>query len=191
MEFTQLKLERKFGEAIRLVQARQAQFHFAGEIDKSINQVTLAFFQRLGGDDTSAKATAEQARNTLEPLYKDQHDNAMFAALLSVNYAVLGNKELALKEGERAVMLMPSTKDRVFGPAFEEWLAIVQTMVGENSRAISTLTRLLRTRYNSWIYGTTLTQALLRLDPIWDPLRADPAFQKLCEEKQDLTTNGH
>src|SRR5262245_52341659 len=78
MEFTQLKLERKFGEAIRLVQARQAQFHFASEIDKSINQVTLAFFQRLGGDDASAKATAEQARNTLESLYKDQHDNAMF-----------------------------------------------------------------------------------------------------------------
>jgi hypothetical protein len=34
------------------------------------------------------------------------------------------------------------------------------------------------------IYGMPITPALLRLDPIWDPLRADPAFQKLCEEKQ-------
>jgi TolB-like protein/predicted Zn-dependent protease len=186
VKFIQLRLERKFGDAIRLAQARQAQFHFASEVDKGINQVILAVVQRLAGDDASAKATAEQAHNTLEPLYKNQQDNAMFAAVLSTSYAVLGNKELALKEAERAVMLMPSAKDRVFGPAFEEWLALVQTMVGENGRAISTLTQLLQTPYNSWIYGTTLTPALLRLDPKWDPLRADPAFQKLCEEKQPV-----
>jgi TolB-like protein/Tfp pilus assembly protein PilF len=184
MKVTQLRLERKFGEAIRFAQARQAQFHFASEIDKATNQVILAVVQRLAGDDASAKATAEQARNTLEPLYKNQQDNALFAAILSLSYAVLGNKELALKEGDRAVMLMPSAKDRVFGPAFEEWLALVQTMVGENSRAISTLTQLLQTPYNSWLYGTVLTPALLRLDPFWDPLRGDPAFQKLCEQKQ-------
>jgi len=34
------------------------------------------------------------------------------------------------------------------------------------------------------LYGTPVTPALLRLDPLWDPLRADPAFQKLCEEKK-------
>ena len=59
-------------------------------------------------------------------------------------------------------------------------------MVGENSRAISTLTQLLQTPYYGWLYGPApITPALLRLDPIWDPLRADPAFQKLCEEKID------
>jgi hypothetical protein len=58
-------------------------------------------------------------------------------------------------------------------------------MLGENSGAISTLTRLLQTPYGSVIYGQApITPTLLRLDPIWDPLRADPAFQKLCEEKQ-------
>src|SRR5262249_27774407 len=82
VKFTQLKLERKFGEAIRLVQARQTQFHFASEFDKGINQVVLGFFQRLAGDDANARVTAEQARNTLEPLYKDQQDNALLAAFL-------------------------------------------------------------------------------------------------------------
>ena len=82
-------------------------------------------------------------------------------------------------------MLLPRAKDRVFGPGFEENLALIQTIVGENSRAISTLTQLLQTPYSSWVYGPApITPALLRLDPIWDPLRADPAFQKLCEEKQ-------
>jgi hypothetical protein len=67
---------------------------------------------------------------------------------------------------------------------FEENLAFVQTILGENSRAISTLTQLLQTPYTSWLYNPApITPALLRLDPIWDPLRADPAFQKLCEEK--------
>jgi serine/threonine-protein kinase len=91
---------------------------------------------------------------------------------------------LALKEAERAVTLLPSAKDQVTGPALEENLALIQTIFGENSRAVSTLTQLLQTPYGSWLYSAPVTPALLRLDPIWDPLRADPAFQKLCEEKQ-------
>ena len=184
IKITQLRLERNYAEAVRLLQARQAQFHFASEIEKGINQVLLALLQHLAGDAASAKATAEQARNTLEPLHKDQQDNALFAANLSLNYAVLGNKELALKEAERAVTLLPSAKDQMTGPALEENLALIQTIFGENSRAISTLTRLLQTPYGGLLYGTLVTPALLRLDPLWDPLRSDPAFQKLCEEKQ-------
>jgi len=120
----------------------------------------------------------------LESLCKNQPDNALLAAGLSLANAVLGEKELALKEAERAITLSPSIKDRMRGPACEEILALVETMVGENSRAISTLTRLLQTPYSSWLYSGPVTASLLRLDPFWDPLRADPAFQKLCGEKQ-------
>ena len=81
-------------------------------------------------------------------------------------------------------MLEPRAQDAISGPGFEENLALIQTIFGENSPAISTLTRLLQTPYmEAGIYGVPITPALLRLDPIWDPLRADPAFQKLCEEK--------
>ena len=77
-------------------------------------------------------------------------------------------------------------EDRLSGPGFEENLALVEMIVGENSRAISTLTRLLQIPYGGWLYSPApITPALLRLDPIWDPLRVDPAFQKLCQEKQD------
>jgi serine/threonine protein kinase/Tfp pilus assembly protein PilF len=184
IKMTEFRLERNLGEAIRLLQARLTQFRYASEIEKISNQLWLALTQRLNGDTAGANVTAAQACNTLEPLCKNQPDNAMLVAGLSLANAVLGEKALALKEAERAITLSPSIQDHVRGPACEEILAFVETMVGENSRAISTLTRLLQTPYGSWGYIGAVTTALLRLDPLWDPLRADPAFQKLCEEKQ-------
>jgi hypothetical protein len=78
-------------------------------------------------------------------------------------------------------MLWPRAEDLEFGPAFEENLALVQTMFGESSRAISALKR----PHYSWLYTPApIASVFLRLDPIWDHLRADPAFQKLCEERQ-------
>jgi serine/threonine-protein kinase len=141
--------------------------------------------QRVASDTAEAKVTAEQAHNTLEPLYRDQPDNFVFAASLSQAYAAMGEKHSALEAAEQAIVLLPSAKDRVSGPSLEQNLAFIQTIFGENSRAISTLTQLLQTPYGSWLYDPVpITTALLRLDPIWDPLRADPAFQKLCEEQQ-------
>jgi len=186
----QLQLERNYGEAVRLLQTRQAQFHFDSEYDKASTQVDLALTQRLAGDTAGAKVTAEQARDTLEQLYKGQSDNLeergisrspWQAAQLSQAYAAMGEKDLALKAAERAITLLPRAKDAVTGPRYEENLAAIQTIFGENSRAISTLSQLLRTPY-SWARAP-ITPALLRLDPLWDPLRGDHAFQKLCEEK--------
>ena len=182
VKITQLRLERNYGEAVRMLQARLDRFHYASDYDKATDQVALAFVQRLAGDTAGAKITAEKARNTLEQLYKDQPDNA---AVLSQAHAALGEKDSALKAAEQAILLLPSAKDRLWGPKYEENLALIQTILGEKRRAIETLTQLLQTPYNSYIWTTPITPALLRLDPLWDPLRADPAFQKLCEDKLD------
>ena len=85
-KITQLRLERNYGEAVRLLQARLAQFHFASEFEKTFDQLALALMQRLAGDTAGAKVTAEEARNTLEQLYRDQPDNALSASL-SLAYA--------------------------------------------------------------------------------------------------------
>jgi tetratricopeptide (TPR) repeat protein len=178
----QLRLERNHAEAIRLLQARGAQVPSACD---AFEMLHLAFAQRFVGDTAGAKVTAEQARNTLEPLCKEQPDIPDLEVELALADAVLGERDSALEEAERAIMLMPSATDAVNRPGYEEILALIQTVLGENSRAISTLTQLLETPYGSLIYcPAPVTPALLRLDPIWDPLRGDPAFQKLCEEKQ-------
>jgi serine/threonine protein kinase/tetratricopeptide (TPR) repeat protein len=180
----QLKLERNYGDAVRLLQARLAQFHYDSPYDKASDQVDLALMRHLAGDAAGAKVPAEQARNALEQLCRDQPNADFIAATLSQAYAAMGKKDSALSEAQRAIMLGTSAKDPVYRPSDDENLAIIQTMFGENSHAISTLKQLLQTPYMSWLYGTPVTPALLRLDPLWDPLRADPSFQKLCEQKQ-------
>jgi TolB-like protein/predicted Zn-dependent protease len=185
IKLTQWRLERNHTEATRWVQARQDRLRLDSGIEKGTKQLGNALVYRVAGDATQAKAFAEQARNTIEPLRKEQPDNAFVAAALAVAYALLDEKDSALNEAQRAITLVPSSKDRLSGPGFEENLALVEMIIGENTRAIATFTRLLQTPYGGWLYSPApITPALLRLDPIWDPLRANPAFQKLCEEKQ-------
>ena len=203
-ETSQLQFERNYAELVRLQQARLIQ-DGSGWGDQS----NLAIYQWLAGDTASAKVTAKQVCNTLEQSYREaleqsdrealkhysekQKDSSLAGRLaglsraLSQGYALMGEKDSALKLAERAIMLYSrcGTESVWYAPTFEENLAWIQAMFGENSRAISTLTHLLQTPYLGNFYDPApVTPALLRLDPFWDPLRGDPAFQKLCEEKQ-------
>ena len=184
----QLRLERNYPEAIHLLQTRLAQFQSLSEMERGDDLSMLPFLQHLAGDSAGARRTATQARSTLQELCKTEPQFGSPRADLALANAVIGEKDSALEDAERGVMRQPTVKDRVNGPKQEELLAIIQTIVGENGRAISILARLLRTPYRGggWFYYTPITPALLRLDPIWDPLRGDAAFQKLYEEKSQL-----
>jgi TolB-like protein/cytochrome c-type biogenesis protein CcmH/NrfG len=173
----QLEFERNYGEAIRLLQARLTQYDFPFQLENAEHQMRLAFAQHLANDIAGGKVTAQQARDTYEQLHKDQPKELTFTMGLCFAYALMGEKNSALKLAEREIKYPKA------GSTYQDFLAMVQTICGENSQAISTLTQQLQTRYFGNWYGTPITPALLRLDPIWDPLRADPAFQKLCEQK--------
>jgi hypothetical protein len=95
-----------------LLQARQARPPSASETITAITQVELALHQRVASDTAGAKVAAEQARNALEQLCKNQPHNPDFAGLLSLAYAALGEKSSALKEAERAIMLCRALKTK-------------------------------------------------------------------------------
>jgi TolB-like protein len=174
----QLMLERRFDEAIRWIHSRRTESRDLSDFERLFDQGFLLFAQEYAGDIAGARATAQEMLPPLETFGKKAPDSAPFAAGLSLIHAVLGEKDVAIREAERAIALLPSVKDAVDGPKFEEDLAVVEVMVGDKNRTIPTLQRLLEIPYSD-----CLTPALLRLDPKWDPLRGDPRFQKLCEEK--------
>jgi hypothetical protein len=93
----------------------------------------------------------------------------------------LDDKGAALSLSERAIAIMSIEKDAFFGPRWLEILARVAARIGESDRAIATLQKLLSMPGNGALAeNMPLTPALLRLDPMFDPLRNDPRFQKLA-----------
>jgi TolB-like protein/Flp pilus assembly protein TadD len=178
-KINQLFLERHFDEAIRLIHSRLTESRDLPEFERLFEPLFLVLAQKCAGDIAGARASAQQMLPSLETFGQKAPNTPFFALGLSLIHAVLGEKDAAIKEAERAITLLPSAKDAVDGPTYEENLASIEAMVGEKDRAIPRLQRLLEIPYSN-----CLTPALLRLDPKWDPLRGDPRFQELCEEKK-------
>jgi tetratricopeptide (TPR) repeat protein len=127
---------------------------------------------RLRGDDTAARARFTSARKELEQTVRDQPNYAAALCALGVIDAALGNKESAVREGERAVELMPVSKSAVEGPTLIQYLAVIYAWTGDKNRAIERLVETVK-------LPGRLSYGHLRQDPIWDPLRSDPRFEAI------------
>jgi serine/threonine-protein kinase len=128
---------------------------------------------RLRGDEPAARAAFTKARMELEQIVRDQPDYAQALCALGVIDAALGNKEDAIREGQRAVELMPVSKSAIEGPLLMEYLAVIYAWTGDKDRAIERLAEAAK------LPGSFLSYGHLRLHPFWDPLRGDPRFDKI------------
>jgi serine/threonine protein kinase/Tfp pilus assembly protein PilF len=143
----------------------------------------LGWAQEVAGDHAAAQESWRQARSELEPFLKEQPENYILIGALALTNMGLGDKAAALALAERAMAAVPIEKDAVDGPIRIEILARVAARMREPDRAIAALQKLLSIPYAGPLaIGPPLTPALLRLDPMFDPLRNDHRFQQLTVE---------
>jgi serine/threonine-protein kinase len=134
----------------------------------------IGFARKALRDETGARAAFLKAKNTLEEQLKRSPDNSDIHIQLAKVLAFLGEKEPAFAEAQRATELVPQT-DAFGGPEIMSGVAEVYATLGENDRAIEVLDRLLSR-------PSGVTAQVLKINPIWDPLRSDPRFQGLIDK---------
>jgi TolB-like protein/Flp pilus assembly protein TadD len=136
---------------------------------------------RLTGDNDAAMNAFAEAREEMETVLKKQPDYAEAMSVLGMIDAALGRKQDALREGRRAVELLPATKDVMTGPELMRNLALIYAWTGEKDLALDQIAAVLQG-------PGPITYGQLRLSPSWDALRDDPRFEKLVEEAKRPTS---
>jgi tetratricopeptide (TPR) repeat protein len=144
--------------------------------DRAHWATSLAEAYRLRGDSASERRFAEIAVQALTEQVAAEPDDSGRHGDLGMALALLGRKEEAIREGERAVALEGLDKDKLYGPWNQFQLALILARVGEPEKAMDRLEPLVR-------LPSFLSPGWLRVDPTLDPLRKNPRFERLAASK--------
>jgi TolB-like protein/Flp pilus assembly protein TadD len=143
----------------------------------------LGLTQQRAGNVAASRAAYEQAAQQLtqelSAVSKDSGPEATIHSLLGVAYAGLGNALAAVSEGHKGMALQPTSDDPFEGPEREENIAQIYALLGNADEAIPILKRLLHLSA-----VTEIVPELMRINPIWDPIRNDPRFVELVGGKK-------
>jgi TolB-like protein len=139
--------------------------------------------QILAGQSAAAKPECEEARVLLEAeLAKRQPEDRVWVSELAWIYVCLGRNADALRLAREAAESMPMEKDAILGINFLVGLAQIEAHTGQSEQAVKILRQLLTIPAGEYI-----SIARLKIDPVWDPIRNDPGFQKLLSEPEPAT----
>lgn len=128
---------------------------------------------RLMNRPRRTQAYYDSARVLLEQRVRAQPEAPRFRSQLGLAYAGLGRFQDAVREHGRALQLLPTWRDAFDAPFLMVNAAESFVMAGQHDAAIDQLEKLLA-------MPGFVTPSYLKLDPIWDPLREEPRFKKLC-----------
>jgi eukaryotic-like serine/threonine-protein kinase len=142
--------------------------------DRATWGLVLAQTYALRGDAAKARVYADSARLAFERQLVEAPESAQRHALLGLALAYVGRRAEAIREGQRAVALMPTAKDAEIGPYIQHQLARIYILVGEPEKALDQLEPLLKIPYY-------LSPGWLRIDPNFVPLRGNPRFDRLVK----------
>src|SRR2546428_13418187 len=140
--------------------------------------------QVLAGQAESAKSEAEAARGLLEKGLSERSDDSFAMTELAWVYLALGRNSDALRVARQAADLLPIEKDTISGAYFQIGLAEIEARAGAPEEAIKRLRHLLAIPA-----GQLVSIARLKIDPVWDPIRNDPAFQQLLSGPEQIGPN--
>jgi len=139
-------------------------------------QTIVAGLQLRAGNADAAKKMLATARDSFEVQLRSEPGNFIGQMYLAQTYADLGERDAALTTINQAIAQTPASADAVYGPLLEDRRARIHAQFGQIDDAIAALARLLKIGY-----ANEVTVAQMRLDPDWDPLRADARFQALLK----------
>jgi serine/threonine-protein kinase len=172
-------IERDFAAALKLCETDIAD---AGENRSRL--AGRAAIHVLAADKAGAQDEIARARDLLESRLRDQPDDVVALLQLSwINVALQRNAE-ALRLAHQVTELVPVEKDALLGPTYLACLAEIEARTAEPAEAVKTLRRLL-----AMPIGFYISIQQLKIDPVWDPIRQDPAFQQLLAGKEQIGPN--
>lgn len=168
-------LARRWKEALQAAEQIPAEKNHNKDAGMVGKQMLLAQARKGLGDETGARTAFAQVKSLSEAQISESPANASAHGRLAVALAFLGEGETARSEANRAMELLPESKDAFEGPGITEIAATVSCISGDHAHAVELLEGLLAR-------PSEITGHMLRIDPIWDPLRSEPAFQALLEK---------
>jgi len=172
-------LGRHFADALKVWELRPS-----GTPEERLNKLRARIgIQVLAGQSAAARPQCEQARVLLESQRADRspEDHTSVTELAWV-YVCLGRNADALRVAREATEALPMEKDALFGANFLLGLAQIEAYTGQSEDAVKILGQLLTVPAGEYVSVTRL-----RIDPVWDPIRNDPGFQKLLSEPEPET----
>jgi TolB-like protein/cytochrome c-type biogenesis protein CcmH/NrfG len=180
VQIDQMLMQRRFDDALAVLHGAMTKMQPTADPWQTYCQIFIAWGQMWSGDKIAAHASFERALAVINSLYRSAADDGNISQGYAITYAGLGDEEQAMKWAKRGVEL--NAGDAFALPRVEATLAQVLAVFGHTDAAVAMVPHLLEVPNGE-------TRATMRLHPVWDPLRNDPAFLKLVAGDGQVTSS--